>query len=147
MKNLFLVFFLSASVVASAQTNSETIADFLDGVIDFQEVEINEHNPVITVDELAAQQANETMSLTGDNVSDVLQKAKDFTNTLIVVGNHTAVLITDWENCAQSGAWGECMPYGEGFVKRAELEKLTDHINNIIGIPDGQERKVYLFGE
>ncbi len=145
MKKLFFALFLSISMMAGAQSNTETITSFLDGVISFQEVEVNDHNPIITVGELATQQADETLTLTGDNVSETFEKAMDYTHALIVVGIHTAVLVTNWEDCAQSGAWGVCMPMGEGFVKRDALEKESGYINNIIGIPDNQDRKVFLF--
>ncbi len=145
MKKFFFALFMSLSVMAGAQSNTDTIATFLDGVINFQEVDVNDHNPIITVGELAAQQADTVLTLTGVNVSETFDKAMDYTHALIVVGIHTAALVTSWEDCAQSGAWGVCMPMGEGFVKRETLEKESGYINNIIGIPDNQERKVYLF--
>lgn len=145
MKKLFFALFLSVSVMAGAQSNTDTIIGFLDGVINFQEVEVNDHNPIISVGELAAQQADETITLTGENVSETFTKAMDYNHALIVVGIHTVVLVTSWEDCVQSGAWNACMPMGEGFVKRDALEKESGYINNIIGVPDNQERKVYLF--
>ncbi|PWE00111.1 cupredoxin domain-containing protein [Marinilabilia rubra] len=145
MKKIFLTLFLSVSVVSGAQTNTETVKSFFGEIVSFQNVDVNEHNPIITLDELATEQADTTLALTGDNVSKTFDKAMEYTNAIIVVENHTAVLVKDWENCRQSGAWGVCMPYGEGYVKRAALVNLQDYINNIIGIPDGQERKVYLF--
>lgn len=144
MKKILLTLFLSVAVVAGAQT-TKTVESFFGEIVNFQDVDVNEHNPIITVDELAAEQADTTLSLTGDNVKETFNKAMEFTHVIIVVENHTAVLVKDWENCRQSGAWGVCMPYGEGYVKRAALENLQDYINNIIGIPDEQERKVYLF--
>ncbi|WP_010663594.1 hypothetical protein [Marinilabilia salmonicolor] len=145
MKKLFFSLFISISVVAGAQTNTETITTFLEGIINFQEVEVNDHNPIISISELAAQQSDETIILTGANVSETFDKAMDYNHALIVVGIHTAVLVTDWKDCTPSGAWDACMPMGEGYVKRTALEKESGYINNIIGIPDNQERKVYLF--
>jgi hypothetical protein len=145
MKKILLALFLSVSLLAGAQTNTETVKSFFGEVVNFQDVDVNEHNPIITLDKLAAEQADSTLSLTGDNVSETFDKAMEYAQVIIVVENHTAVLVKDWENCRQSGAWGICMPYGEGYVKRAALVNLQDYINNIIGIPDGQERKVYLF--
>lgn len=145
MKTLFFTLFMSISVMAGAQSNTDTIATFLDGIINFQETEVNDHNPIITVGDLAAQQADTVLTLTGENVSATFNKAMDYTHALIVVGIHTVVLVTSWEDCAQSGAWGVCMPMGEGFVKQGTLDKESGYINNIIGIPDNQDRKVYLF--
>ncbi|PRZ00086.1 hypothetical protein BY457_107148 [Marinilabilia salmonicolor] len=145
MKKLFLALFISIPMVAAAQSNTETITTFLEGIINFQEVEVNDHNPIISIGELAAQQADTTIVLTGENVSETFDKAMNYNHSLIVVGIHTAVLVSSWEDCTPSGAWDACMPMGEGFVKRTALEKETGYINNIIGIPDNQERKVYLF--
>ncbi len=145
MKTLFFTLFLSLSVMADAQSKTDTIAAFLDGVINFQEVEVNNHNPVSTVGDLAAQQADTVIFLTRNNVNETFNQAKEYNYTLIVVGIHTAALVTSWEDCVQSGAWGVCMPMGKGYVKRGNLEKERGYINNIIGIPDNQNRKVYLF--
>ncbi|HKK69566.1 MAG TPA: hypothetical protein VJ946_15180, partial [Bacteroidales bacterium] len=114
MKSLFFALFMSLCVMAGAQSNTDTITTFLDGIINFQEVEVNDHNPIITVGELAAQQADTVLNLTGENVSETFARAMDYTHALIVTGIHTAVLVTSWEDCAQSGAWGACMPMGEG---------------------------------
>ena len=48
-------------------------------------------------------------------------------------------------DCIQSGSWGACMPYAKGYIKKGSLIEKEDYINNIIGIPDSQLRKVYLF--
>jgi hypothetical protein len=37
------------------------------------------------------------------------------------------------------------MPYVEGYVKKGELQPKADYANNIIGLPDTQERIMYLF--
>jgi len=34
---------------------------------------------------------------------------------------------------------------GEGYVQKSGLTNKNDYLNNIIGIPNSQERKVYFF--
>lgn len=145
MKQLFISLLLLIAVTANSQTNVDSITIFLDGVINFEDVSVHEHNPIITVNELAPEQADEVLEFTDENIGETFKKAQDFTHALITVDDHTLVLVTDWENCKQSGAWGICMPYGEGYILRGEMEKLEDHINNIIGLPNDAIRTLYLF--
>jgi len=37
------------------------------------------------------------------------------------------------------------MPHAEGYIKKGGLTYKKDYINNIIGLPDAQERTMYLF--
>lgn len=145
MKQAFTVLFLMMAMSISGQSNVESVTTFLDGIIQVEGEKINEHNPILTINSLASAQADETMKITEENIGEVLEKGEQYAHCLISVNQHTLVLITNWEDCTQSGAWNTCMPYGEGFIKRENLEKHEDYINNIIGIPDGQRRMAFFF--
>jgi hypothetical protein len=144
-KNLFFIVFAMISVCAYSQSNTEQVTAFLDGIVDFKDVQTNEHNPIPTINQIASSQADEMIALSKSNISETFAQAKKYSHCLITVGQHTFVLVKNWNDCKQSGAWGTCMPYGEGFIKRSSLEKVSDHINNIIGVPDSQRRTVFLF--
>jgi len=64
---------------------------------------------------------------------------------VVTVGFHTIVKVSDFENCIQSGFWGVCMPYAEGYIQKGSLAPQKDYLNNIIGKPDAQERMMFLF--
>ena len=83
-------------------------------------------------------------SVNKDNIKDALAKAKDFKNVVITVDNHTIVKL-DVNDCKPSSAWSACMPKAEGYIKKGDLVYQNDYANNIIGLPDGQERLLFLF--
>ncbi|MFO8002017.1 MAG: hypothetical protein R6U46_12290 [Marinilabilia sp.] len=145
MKQLLLTLFLATSLFASSQSKVETVTTWLEEIINFEDANFNDHNPILTVNSLAAEQADEVEQLTESNIAEVFEKAMDFSHCLITVDQHTIVLVKDWENCSQSGAWEVCMPFGEGYILSGEMEKHEDHINNIIGTPDASRRTVFLF--
>ena len=37
------------------------------------------------------------------------------------------------------------MPKVSGYIKKGELQYQNDFMNNVIGLPDNQERYMYLF--
>ena len=79
------------------------------------------------------------------NIKEVLIKSRDYANCVITTGNHTIVKIESMDNCQQSGSWKACMPYVKGYVKKGKLNYKADYMNNVIGIPDGQQRIAYFF--
>ena len=89
--------------------------------------------------------ANKTMDLNVESMADFLGLGKAYSHGIIIVGNHTIVRIDDFKNCKQSSAWAACMPFGEGYIKKGDLEFKKEYINNIIGRPDKQSRVGYLF--
>ena len=145
MKYVLLMLFLVAALSAHGQSKVEKISDFLDSIINFEEASFNEHNPIITIHSMAAEQADEVEQITESNIREILEKGRQFSHCLITVEQHTVVLVTDWENCKQSGSWDTCMPYGKGFIQRGELESHEDYINNIIGTPDAKRRTAFFF--
>lgn len=128
-----------------SHTNSEStlVADFLGNVKSLAKVKNG--NPIAQFQDLAKDEAVKSYDLSKDNVNDLLETAKGFKHCVITTGDHTIVKVIDFEDCKPSGSWDSCMPMAKGFVKRGELDFEEDYINNIIGLPDDQERKVYLF--
>jgi hypothetical protein len=101
--------------------------------------------PIKTFNEYASINADKTIRLTKENIKSTLEKAKEYSSCAIVVGNHTVVKIINLNDCKQSRAWAACMPKAEGYIKKGKLNYKKEYANNIIGIPDSQERMVYLF--
>ena len=135
-----------ATINAQEQTKAETLKTFLSGVLTFQAEEINQHEPLITIRELAASDADKTIRLSKDNIGTSLDELGNYSDAIIIVGKHTIARITDADDCQQSGAWDACMPKGKGFVqKQGKLIEHDNYINFIIGVPDSQERTLYLF--
>lgn len=131
------------STEASGDTNKTIVADFLTNVESFEAIE--EKAPISYFAKLANDIAEETATVTKDNIQDVLDAAKHYGKCIIIVGDHTIVKIDNVEDCKQSGSWGACMPMAKGYIKRGDLDYQEDYINNIIGTPDSQERTAYLF--
>ena len=102
-------------------------------------------NPIESFKTAATTQAAKSITLTKDNIKTALEAAINYKHAVIVVGNHTIVKVTDLTNCKDSGAWGTCMPHVEGYIKKGDLKPMADYANNIIGLPDAQERTLYLF--
>lgn len=101
-------------------------------------------NPIEAFKTKATNVAIEVVKLNKDNIKDALTKAKDFKNVVITVDNHTIVKL-DVNDCKPSGAWSACMPKAEGYIKKGDLAYQNDYANNIIGLPDNQERLMFLF--
>lgn len=146
MKNTIILFLLLAiGIYANGQTNAETLKTFLADVISFENVKLDANRPISKIRQLASMQADTLIILTKENASETLKIAKNYQHCVIFTGSHTIVRVTDIDNCIQSGSWKSCMPYGEGYIQRAEMTKKVDYINNIIGIPDSQKRGLFLF--
>jgi hypothetical protein len=101
--------------------------------------------PIITFKKFADSGADKSIRLSKKNIASSLTKAKKYKYCIITVGTHTIVKALNLTNCKQSRAWGTCMPFAEGYIKKGVLEYKKDFINNIIGLPDNQERIMYLF--
>jgi hypothetical protein len=135
-----------AGLHAQEVTKAETLKVFLNGVITFKADEINQHEPLSSIRELAASNAAKTILLSKENIVSALDELANYSDAVIIVGGHTIAMITDAGNCQQSGAWGACMPKAKGFVqKQGKLIAHENYINFIIGVPDSQERTMFLF--
>ncbi len=147
INTLVLIFCLGFVSSLSAQSKTETLTAFLDGIISFENATINQGTPIADIKTLAAEQAAVTKDLTKESVKEVLETAKDYHFCVITVGEHTIARITDLEYTQMSGSWATAMPMGEGYVQKNGLNLKNDFLNNIIGIPNSQERKVYFFNK
>ena len=126
------------------EKNTETTAD-LPFLKDIKSLEKDKSaNPIEAFKTKATNIATEVVKLNKDNIKDALAKAKDFKNVVITVDNHTIVKL-DVNDCKPSSAWSACMPKAEGYIKKGDLVYQNDYANNIIGLPDGQERLLFLF--
>ncbi len=105
----------------------------------------NYKSPIKTFISFANKNAKETITITKSNIKSALIKAEKFKYSAVVVGKHTIAKIIDFDDCSQSGKWETCMPKAEGYIKKGTLNYKNDYINNIIGLPDSQERILYLF--
>lgn len=152
MKKYFTFLFVAALGVACSSNDSESSsAENSDSMavafLENPSVVLNsEGNPIDELKLDASENADKVMQLTGENAEEVLAQAKEYTSCLVVTENHTAVRIVDFNDCTQSGSWGVCMPFAEGYIrKEGTMKPQGDYLNNIIGRPDEQERTVYLF--
>lgn len=145
-KLLLLTLVCCAFTISNAQTSKkEQITELFSGVSAMADVSISEQLPIQSVNISAAEKADKSVALTGENIETVLKEAANYSAVFITVGVHTIVKITDLADCKASGAWGTCMPMGEGFVQKTGLNAKKDYINNIIGVPDTQRRTVFMF--
>ncbi len=94
---------------------------------------------------IADKEADTSFKMNATNVKQILDKAKNYSECIIITGNHTIVKITDFNDCKPSKSWDTCVPKGEGFIKKGKLIYQNDYINYIMGTPDAQDRFVYLF--
>jgi len=144
-----LIVLVSCSSEKSTDTNKDSeskksiVTEFIKDVSSLEEDSTK--NPIETFIEEAPSFASKTVELSKENIAEALETAKEFKNTVIVVGNHTIVKITDFKDCLQSGSWGACMPKAQGYIKRGELESKDDYINNLIGRPSDGSQTMYLF--
>lgn len=147
-KVLLLLGLIMAITAFPQENKSVTLQKFLSGVMAIDASGVNSSEPIGEIARLAADRSVKNMELTKDNIEAALDEAASYSHALIIVGSHTVAMITDLNDCRQSGAWAACMPMGKGYVQKSgTLYEKQDYINNIIGIPDQQSRTVYFFKE
>lgn len=142
------LFALLILISSCSNTGSQEKKNSLEiGILeDIKTLEYNqEKNPIISFKSYADSKADKSIILSKKNIPSSLIKAKEYKYCIITVGAHTIVKILNFKNCKQSGSWGTCMPIAEGYIKKGTLKYKKDFINNIIGLPDSQERTMYLF--
>lgn len=145
-KFLFLSIAICSMLVLNAQTSKkELIAQMFSDVMVLSDASIDDQLPIVSINEIAMVKADKAAEVTKDNLSDLLAEAKNYKTVYMTVGKHTIVKITDLNDCQASGAWGTCMPKGEGYVQKGELQAREGYINFIIGIPDSQKRMMFMF--
>ncbi|AUP79311.1 hypothetical protein [Flavivirga eckloniae] len=128
---------------SNVNSNSNIVSEFLADIKTLEDVK--GQNPISSFQKLAEEKASKVLTVSKDNIKEVLASAKEYSNCVITTGDHTIVKISDITDCKPSGSWGACMPFAKGYIKKGELILQEDYINNIIGIPDSQDRKAYLF--
>ena len=149
-KNLLFIFSLVVLLscensTANNKENPNTVSLFL---ADVQSLLLDTNkNPIVAFSELAKGISEKKISLNKNNISNALEEAKEYSNGVIVVENHTIVKLISFSDCQQSGSWGVCMPKGEGFIKKGSLNYKSDYINNIIGTPSSKKVTLFLFNE
>ena len=129
-------------VIEEAIVNSEAIS-FLNDSKSLPHTE--GANPIEEFKKAADATATRSRSFNKRNAQSLLDDAKTFSHCAIIVENHTVIKINDYYDCKQSNTWDACMPIGEGYIKKGELEFQKDYISNIIGMPDKQKRTIYYF--
>ena len=147
-----LLFIFSIVVLLSCENSTannkekpNTVSLFL---IDVQSILSDTNkNPIVAFAEIAKDISVKEISLNKNNISNALEEAKEYSNAVIVVENHTIVKLISFDDCQQSGSWGVCMPKGEGFIKKGRLNYKSDYINNIIGTPSSKKVTLFLFNE
>ena len=151
MRNLFFIIILFISFGCDHGTQNakdssndvNVVKEFLQNVKSLESVENS--NPIALFREEAENIASDIETFSKDNLEELFTKARKFKHCVITVGDHTIIMIKDFEDCTQSGSWSACMPLVEGYIKKGDLLFQEDYMNNIIGIPDSQERTAYLF--
>lgn len=129
----------------SKTAKAETLTTFLEGVVDTQGTQINLNEPIISIKTIAQQQAVKTIQLSKANITAALNEAREYKYALIIVGKHTLLKITDFDDCQKSTSWGANMPYAEGYIQKDGLTKKSDYLNQLIGKPGSQACVMYLF--
>jgi len=151
INNIAILFFASVVIIGCDSktklkgdgNENNVVSNFLS---DVKSLEIDTNtNSIVAFKELAEEIADNKMVISQKNIKKVLIKSKDYSNCVIVTGNHTIVKIISFDNCQQSGSWEACMPFVEGYIKKGKLNYKKDYMNNVIGTPDGQQRVAYFF--
>ena len=146
---IVLLFFLAVACGSektdnsNTETNTNIVADFLNNETSLEDIE--KGNPIVLFKEQAKEEADKVIHFSKDNIETLLSEAENYKYCVITTGDHTIVKITDLSDCIQSGSWGACMPVAKGYIKKKALVSQEDYINNIIGMPDGQDRVAFLF--
>lgn len=136
---------MSTSTEASG-SSEEKPSVALDFAMDPASILNVEGNPVEALIQDAQANAERALTFYVGNAERALSVAKGFEYAVVVIGNHTVVKIVSYDDCLESGSWGICMPLAEGYIRRrGNMEPVGDYMNNIVGTPDDQNRKIYLF--
>ena len=152
IKNNIAILFFTSVVIIGCDSETKSVLDRDENnvvsnfLIDVKSLEIDTNtNPIVAFKELAEKIADNKMVVSIKNINKVLIKSKDYSNCVIVTGNHTIVKIISFDHCQKSGSWNACMPFVEGYIKKGKLNYKKDYMNNVIGTTDGQERVAYFF--
>jgi hypothetical protein len=150
MKNhlslLLILTILCFALSCSQNKKPEKLKGIVDNIIQIDSEKLSGSEPISQLAIIFTEKADKTISINKANIAQSLDEARKYSKVLIIVGTHTLIKIKDFDDCQKSTAWGACMPKGVGLTqKEGDFEKETDYINNLIGKPDGQNRKMFLF--
>lgn len=140
---MIIAFGYTSEKKENQESDSNIVTNFLQDVTSLETVDGG--NPITKFQDSAKDIAKKTVALSLENIQDLLAEIKEYKHCVITTGDHTIILITDINDCKQSGSWATCMPMAEGYIKKGTLSYKKDYMNNIIGIPDAQIRTAYLF--
>ena len=146
-KTLIILCFVFTFQLVNAQSDlTSQIKNLVGDIIDIHNENISTQNPLKSINEIAEKEADTVIYITKENISSAFKKAKEYKYAILTVENHTIVRITAPKNTVLSGSWAAKMPYGKGYVKKnIKLTFYENHLNFIIGIPDKQTRRLFLF--
>lgn len=143
---LLLLLIFSFTLSCSQNKKPEKLKGIVDDIIQIDPDNLSGSEPISQLAKVAAEKADKTISLNKSNMAQSLDEARKYNKVLIIVGTHTLVKIKDLDDCQKSTAWGTCMPKGISLTQKdGDFKKETDYINNLIGLPDGQNRTMFLF--
>ncbi len=147
MKILFTILFIifPYSAIHAQEDKAQLVNDLIADVMTISKADLNAASPIASVNKLATVQADKSIVLTKDNMEKSLEEAKDYKACLITVGDHTVVVVSDFDKRITSGSWKCKMPFGKGYVQKGTMNFKEDYLNNIIGVPDTQKRIMFLF--
>ncbi len=147
MKRLTIILLVIFNLSCAGQnTKIKVLKEFISGVIKFDAKNLNQQQPLISIRELAKNQAGEIIKIDAKNIKAALDEAKSFKHCFILIENHTIIKITDHEKTSPSGCWRAAMPMCKGYIQRSGvLQEKKDYLKNLIGRPDSKLRTMYLF--
>lgn len=149
MKNIktLMLFICAIAMLLLTNCSGEKKQDsrFNGDILNLDDSLMDSRQPINAIASLAKRDADKTINLDPENIAQALEEAKSYAEAIIIVGNHTVVKITDFNDCKKSSSWKTNMPYGKGYVQNKGLNKCSDYLNQLIGQPDKQTRVLYLF--
>lgn len=146
-KLLTIICIVFTFIFVNAQSDiSSQIKNLVATTMKIDKSKISKFSPIQSINELAKETADTLIFITRDNMNDAMKTAKKYKNAFITVEDHTILKIIDYDNAIISGSWATKMPYGKGYVKKSmQVTFREDHINYIIGLPDNQIRRLFLY--
>ncbi|MCZ4693390.1 hypothetical protein DWB61_01625 [Ancylomarina euxinus] len=147
MKKFLIILIMACTLSSQAQNAKITVLkQFLSDLINFDSIAFNEEQPIISISQMAHDNAAEIIKITRENIKLALIEAKSFKHCLIICEHHTLIRIVDNEDCNLSNLWGTCMPLSRAYIQRkGALSEKKDYLKNLIGRPDSKKRTMYLF--
>lgn len=148
MKRIILSLFILVVGVNMlfAESKADVLQKFVQDFVAIDASQLTSAEPIAQLATILLEKADKSISISKSTISEALAEGKNFSKVIIVVGKHTVIIVENFDDCKQSGAWGACMPLGTSLIQKSgSFTQKEDYINNLMGIPDTQERKMFLF--